>query len=135
MKKIYLNLIIIGIAVLIFSCGNSNRGNSFDYGYDYEMEEEKPTGKERVENDGWDYVGTVWGYYDTPADRYTESPKSAGVYLLFYKNGKYIAIDNDYSNLRTEPSRYTVREGNYRIQGESFNARISANSVLVYCNI
>lgn len=126
MNKICLKLILLSTFVLIFSCGNSNNDNSSDSGG-------KPTARERLENEGWEYVAWVQGFLDRKASLGGPWPDDA--YYIFCKDERYIAIDGDYISLPCEPARLPINKGDYYIQGEYFNARISNYGRLIYCNI
>lgn len=116
----YIVSFIFAFTFLICIGCNSNSTNEQST-----VEVRKPTGKQRLQNEGWEYIATVYAYCNE---------NRSDFYLIFSKGDQYIAIDSQYERLRTDPPRFSVREGNYRHDGQYFNARISYYSSFYYFN-
>lgn len=130
MKNITLILLFLCYVIFI-SCNNSTKQESSGE----EVISERLTGKQIMENEGWEYIAYVRAFWDTPRSDMDSSPKSAGSYYIYQKDDKYVAIKSEHGKSSGEPTRFSVKEGYYYIQGESFNARISLYGTYAYFNL
>ena len=132
------NLYLLIILFVFISCGNSSSSSKVNDSQDKEettTSERRRTGKQIINDEGWEELCTVNAYikkYDDMFEKDVMKPED--FYHIYYKGDKYIAIDVDELKLYTSPTRFSVEKGHFRQCGETYNARISRYGNWRYCN-
>lgn len=95
---------------------------------------EKKTAKEMLLDEGWEEYAVVSAYYKSNNWRDGDVMAHYGAFTIFCKRDLIVAVKSSDLKYKSPATKHSVRKGNYRVLGESYNARISFHGNALYFN-
>lgn len=90
---------------------------------------ENKSAKEMLLDEGWEEYAVVVAYHEKE-----DEMKKVDYFTIFFKGNLWIAVRTDYLRLKSPTTKHSVRKGNYRVLGKSYDARISYFGHSIYFN-
>lgn len=96
---------------------------------------ENKSAKEMLLDEGWEEYAVVRAYHKSN-NRYEGDvmARYSTPFTIFFKRDLIIAVKSSVLHLKAPATKHSVRKGDYRVLGESYNARISFHGNALYFN-